>query len=202
MSRVAAQASTEVDESRGARGLGWLLGVAGVLGLIASVQLAVDTARIAADPGTALSCDVNAFVSCTAVMQSDEAELLGFPNAYLGIVGFAGLAVIGVLLVRRVELPALVWVALQVGVTAAIVFATWLQAHSIFGIGRLCPYCLVVWAVSIPTFVYVTARNARTWWPRSAVARMFDDWALLVTLVWFVVLGSVIWFTFGTTLWA
>ena len=35
----------------------------------------------------------------------------------------------------------------------------WLVFQSLYIIGALCPYCMVVWAVVIPLFWYVTARN-------------------------------------------
>ena len=40
-----------------------------------------------------------------------------------------------------------------------MVFVHWLIYQSVFVIGALCPYCMVVWAVTIPTFFYVTVHN-------------------------------------------
>ena len=52
------------------------------------------------------------------------------------------------------------WAGLQLGVIAGIVFVHWLMFQSLYRIGALCPYCVVVWAVTIPLFWYVTLHNA------------------------------------------
>ena len=43
--------------------------------------------------------------------------------------------------------------------TAALGLVAWLVFQSLYRIGALCPYCMVVWVVVIPTFWYVTLRN-------------------------------------------
>jgi len=50
---------------------------------------------------------------------------------------------------------------LQVGVTFGVLFVHWLMFQSLYEIGALCPYCMVVWAVMIPIFWYTTLRNIR-----------------------------------------
>ena len=42
----------------------------------------------------------------------------------------------------------------------------WLIFNSLYRIGALCPYCMVVWAVTIPLFWYVTLRNLHAAMPR------------------------------------
>ena len=39
------------------------------------------------------------------------------------------------------------------------IIGAWLVFQSLYRIGALCPYCMVVWVVVIPTFWYVTLRN-------------------------------------------
>lgn len=51
------------------------------------------------------------------------------------------------------------WAGLQVGATFAMVFVHWLIFQSLYEIGKLCPWCMVVWSVTIPTFLFVTVRN-------------------------------------------
>lgn len=199
---------TQQDEMREARyetssrGFGLLLLIGGALGLAAAFQLTVDKMALAENGSKALSCDVNAFVSCSGVMQSPQAEAFGFANSLLGIIGFALVVALGAILLLAVVLPGSVWVALQVGTLFGIGFVTWLQFQSIFQIGKLCPLCIVVWAVTIPIFVYVTTRNARTYFPENAAARFLGNWTLLIVLLWYVTLAAVIWFQFGSTLWA
>ena len=38
-------------------------------------------------------------------------------------------------------------------------FVHWLIFQSLYRIHALCPYCMVVWAVTIPIFWYVTLHN-------------------------------------------
>jgi hypothetical protein len=51
-----------------------------------------------------------------------------------------------------------------------VVFVHWLIFQSAFVIGALCPYCMVVWAVTIPTFFYVTVHNLTARQPRQGSA--------------------------------
>jgi uncharacterized membrane protein len=51
------------------------------------------------------------------------------------------------------------WLGLQAGATLGVVFVHWLIFQSLYRIGALCPYCMVVWAVTVPIFWYVTLHN-------------------------------------------
>lgn len=184
----------------------WMMLVAGVVGLLAAATLTIEKVRYLTDltegrkPTT--NCDLNAFVSCGGVINTPEASAFGFPNPIIGIVGFSVVLTLAVLLLAGVRLPGFVWAGLQAGVLFGIGFVTWLQYQSIYDIGKLCPWCMVVWTVMIPLFVLVTARNLRAFAPRSAVSRFLSNWTLLVVVLWYVALLSAIWFRFGENLWA
>jgi uncharacterized membrane protein len=140
---------------------GMLLLVAGLLGLAAAFALTVEKIAVLQDPGYVPICSINALLSCTSVMTSPQAEAFGFPNPLLGLIGFSVLAATGAALLAEARLRAWFWAGLQVGLTAAFVFVHWLIAQSVFDIGALCPYCLIVWAVTAPAFWYTTLRNLR-----------------------------------------
>lgn len=53
------------------------------------------------------------------------------------------------------------WLGLQAGTTAAVVFIHWSIFQSLYRIDALCPYCMVVWVVTIPLFWYTTLHNLR-----------------------------------------
>lgn len=186
--------------------VGWVLAVGGAIGMFAAFVLSADKVGLleAQLDGTQknLPCDLSAFVSCSSVIASSESEAFGFPNSFIGIAGFAGVLMLGVLLIAKVELPRFVWAGLQVGVLFGIGFVTWLQYQSIYDIGKLCPYCMVVWSVMIPIFVNVTAANLRRFVPQAAITRFVSNWTLMIVLLWYVVVASAIWFKFGETLWA
>jgi uncharacterized membrane protein len=196
----------ELSTTEQSRGLAWLMTIGGALALYAATILTVDKITLLQDKidgkTTQLSCNLNAFVSCSSVMNSDEAHVFGFANSIIGIAAFSVVLTLGVLMLARVELPELAWIGLQAGVLFGIGFVTWLQGQSIYDIGKLCPWCMVVWAVTIPLFVFVTARNLRSWIPGSAISRFVSDWTFLIVVLWYVAVIAAIWFKFGSDLWA
>ena len=48
------------------------------------------------------------------------------------------------------------WVCFWAGIAFAFAFVIWLIGQSIYVLGTLCPWCMVTWAVTIPTFYVVT----------------------------------------------
>lgn len=192
----------ETDVHTNLRNPGWLMTIGGAIGLAAAFILTVDKFSLLKNPEETFSCDLNAFVSCAGVMGSEQSEAFGFANSILGLIGFTIVIALGVLVIARTDLPAFVWAGLQAGVLFGIGFVTWLQYQSIYEIGKLCPWCMVVWTVMIPIFVTVTARNLRAFAPRSALTRFVSDWTLLIIVLWYVAVAAAIWFKFGENLWA
>ncbi|MGH1561264.1 vitamin K epoxide reductase family protein [Mumia sp. DW29H23] len=186
-----------VDATGTRSALAWLMAVGGVIGVLASGILTYDKLKLLENPGANLSCSLNAWVDCGGVVSSSQSSIFGFPNTFLGLVGFAVVTTLGVLLLAGTRLPEWFWAGLQVGVVFAIGLIFFLQYTSIFTLVKLCPYCMVVWTVTIPLFVSVTARNLRSWAPTSAITRFVSNWTLLIVLLWYVAVVSVIWFQFG-----
>jgi uncharacterized membrane protein len=79
----------------------------------------------------------------------------------IGIAGFAIIATVGAGMLAGAVFKRWFWLGLQAGVAFAVGFVTWLQFETIFRIQALCPYCMVVWAVTIPIFWYTTLYNLR-----------------------------------------
>ena len=165
----------------------------GVLGLAAAFALIVDKIRILADPSFTPSCDLNPIVSCGSVMVSEQAEVFGFPNPLIGLVAFAAVVTLGIVLALGATLPRLVHVALALGSLAGLVFVHWLAYQTLYEINALCPWCLVVWAVTIPTAVWSTlvAAGAGTSRVPGVVERLWNVRFLLV-LAWYLVLAGAI----------
>jgi hypothetical protein len=65
----------------------------------------------------------------------------------------------GALLFAGVALPRSMWLGLNIGALAGMAFVVWLVIQSLYVIGALCPWCMVVWAVTIPIFWQVTTDN-------------------------------------------
>ncbi|MFG2580790.1 vitamin K epoxide reductase family protein [Streptomyces malaysiensis] len=143
------------------RRIGRLLALTGAIGWLASFQLTVDDWRLLKDPAYRPPCDISPIVSCGSVMSSPEGSVFGFPNMLLGLGAFAAVAGLGLAVLGGARLHRALWLALNTGALAGVVFVHWLIYQSLFVLGRLCPYCAVVWAVTIALFWYVTLRNLR-----------------------------------------
>lgn len=152
------------------RRAGWVLTGSAALGLAAAFALAVEKVLLLRDPFYVPSCSFDERFSCATVMQSAQSEVFGFPNPYLGLVGFTVVLTLGVGLVAGVGYPRWIWGGLAAGVVAATGFVGWLAYQSIVVIGALCPYCMVVWAVVavLLVTVLVTRPGSRSGLPPPA----------------------------------
>jgi uncharacterized membrane protein len=142
-----------------ARILPSILLIGGIIGVLCAGILTTEKIQLLGHPNAALGCDLNPIVACGPVINTDQASAFGFPNPFIGLAGFAALATIGAALLAGAAFKRWFWLGLQAGVTFAVGFVTWLQFETIFRIKALCPFCMVVWAVTIPIFWYVTLYN-------------------------------------------
>ena len=92
-------------------------------------------------------------------MQTWQSSIFGFPNMFIGIVAFAIIITTGMALISGAVFARWYWIGLQLGVTLGFAFATWLWSQALYSIHVLCPLCMVVWAVMIPLFIWLTIRN-------------------------------------------
>ena len=167
----------------------WWVLIAGAIGLFASMTLTVEKIKILLNPSYVPSCNINPIVSCGSVMVTPQASILGFPNPILGIVGFTVVVVTGVLAVAKVRLPQWYWVGLAIGILVGAAFVHWLIFQSLYRIGALCPYCMVVWAVTITLLVVVSSIALRPVLESrdSTVARVVYQWRWSIAALWFTV---------------
>jgi uncharacterized membrane protein len=133
--------------------------VAGVVGLLASLELSIDAVRLAEDPLADLSCNISSTISCATVGLSWQASLLGFPNAFLGLITQPVMITMAVAALGGVRFPRWFMLAAQAGFTVGLVFAIWLFLQSYFVIGALCPYCMVLYVTTIMAFAALTRIN-------------------------------------------
>lgn len=150
------------DASAGIRRLGVWLVVAGILGFAAAFELTVDKIRLLIDPAFVPSCNLSPILSCGSVMRTAQASVFGFANSIIGVGAFAVVAAIGFGILAGARFRGWYWIGLQLGALFGIGFVHWLAFQSMFRIGALCPWCMVVWTVTIPTFLSVTAYVTRT----------------------------------------
>jgi uncharacterized membrane protein len=197
-----------------ARGLrhanGWIFGTmlfSACLSLLASFVLSIDAVKLAADPATSLSCNINATLSCGTVATSWQAKLFGFPNAFLGLVAEPVVITIAVAGLGRVRFPRWFMFTAQVVYTLGLIFAYWLFYQSMFNSGALCPWCLLVtvsttlvWA----TLTHVNVRDNNLLLPRrirSALKSAIDaDLDAIAVIIWLLILTLAVVMKYGNTL--
>lgn len=162
----------------------WVL-IAGLLGLAAAVTLTIEKIELLINPDYVPSCSINPVLSCGSVMSTPQASLFGFPNPLIGIAAFAVVLVTGVLAVARVPLPRWYWAGLTAGALAGTVFVHWLIFQSLYRIGALCPYCMVVWAVTIPLLVVTAGIALAPAHSGSRVVAALYSWRWSLVALWF-----------------
>ncbi|OZG60495.1 Vitamin K epoxide reductase family protein [Bifidobacterium lemurum] len=123
--------------------------VASAVALGASFVLAAETLQLARHPESVLGCDVNSVVSCSAVAQSWQAEIikfggLSYPNAFFGIAAESVFVTVAVIGMAKVAVPRWFAVCTWFGGLAALAYAYWLFSQSMFVIQALCPWCLTL----------------------------------------------------------
>jgi uncharacterized membrane protein len=143
------------------RFLPYLLLIGGLLGLLAAFVLTVDKIKILEDPSYVPSCNISPILSCGSVMVTDQASAFGVPNALFGIAGYAVIAAIGAAMLAGAKFKRWFWRWVGLGTLAGVLFVHWLFYQTVYNIGSLCPYCMVVWVVTIPLFWYVLLYNLR-----------------------------------------
>jgi uncharacterized membrane protein len=145
-----------------ARSTAWVLTVGGVVGTAAAFALVLDRIALLKDPAFVPSCSISPLLSCGSVMTSPQAEVFGFPNPLIGLVAFPIVTTVGVIALAGGTIPRWVWLGLQAGTVGGLVFVHWLIIQSLYVIGTLCPYCMIVWLVTISVFCYTTLHNLTT----------------------------------------
>lgn len=176
--------------------LGVFLVVAGVIGFFAAFRLTVDKVGTYINPDVAPSCNAGVLVQCGVNLKSWQGSLFGFPNPVLGVGGWVVVVLIGVLILSGARFARWFWIALNIGMAGALALVIWLISQSIFVLGTLCPWCMVTWAVTIPTFLIVTFANgmngrfggsART---RSVFKGLYG-WLPIITILCYLVIAVI-----------
>ncbi|GAA4353475.1 vitamin K epoxide reductase family protein [Microbacterium rhizosphaerae] len=139
----------------------WLI-VAGVIGWWAAFQLTLEKFHLLENPGSKASCDISILVQCGKNLGSWQGSAFGFPNPIIGLTAWMAPVVVGVAILAGARFAAWFWVLFWLGFVFAFGFVCWLITQSIFVLLTLCPWCMVTWAVTIPSFYAVTLHLFRT----------------------------------------
>ena len=129
--------------------------IAGIVGWWAAYSLTMERLQLLADPGSTASCDFSVLIQCGKNLDSWQGSVFGFPNPILGLTGWMAPVVVGMALLAGARFARWFWWLFTLGTAGAFAFVVWLIAQSIFSLSTLCPWCMVTWAVTIPTFYAV-----------------------------------------------
>lgn len=165
----------------------WMI-IAGIIGWIAAFSLTIEKFDKLMNATEAASCDFSVIVQCSANLDSAQGSVFGFPNPLLGIAGWIAPIVVGVAILAGARFARWFWWMFAAGITFAFAFVIWLIGQSIFVLSTLCPWCMVTWLVTIPTFYAVwvhmlrsgaVSRSAKV----RAVGAALGPWVPLMTLL-------------------
>ena len=202
--------SAPATPTRGRDTAVWVVMLASSLAsLVASFVLSVEALTLAENPGASLSCDINATISCGTVANSWQAQLFGFPNAFLGMIAEPVVITVAVAALGGVRFPRWFMLAAQTVYTLGLALAYWLFYESMFDIGALCPWCLVITVATTLVFfemTHINIRDGNLYLPRrvqrlaeSAVDAHVD---LMTVIAWLLTLALLVVLKYGEALFA
>jgi uncharacterized membrane protein len=183
--------------------------VASVASLVASFVLSVEALTLAENPNADLGCDINAVISCGTVADSWQSHVLGFPNAFLGLMTEPVVITIAVAGLAGVRFPRWFMLAAQVVYTIGLAFAYWLFQQAMFDIGALCPWCMLITLATTLVFfemTYINIRDDNLYLPRRVQSALTgfirSNLDLVLVVVWLLVLVLVVVLKYGEALFA
>lgn len=179
----------------------WILLIGGALGLFAATMLTIDKIELLKNPDALFVCDLNPIFSCGSVMDSEQAEAFGFSNTIIGVFGFSTVATIGAGILAGAKYKKWFWQGLQLGTIFGIGFVHWLIYQSIYDIRALCLYCMVVWTVMIPIFLYTTIynlqeKNIKLGKNHKKIVALLSDHHPKILLTWYLLIIGLIIYKF------
>lgn len=168
--------------------------IAGAIGWFAAFELLTEYIKTLESPDYIPNCSVSLLVTCGPNMDSWQGSLFGFSNTIIGVSAFVAPIAVGVALLAGARFARWFWVVYQLGLLAGFVFVIWLFSQSVFSLGTLCPWCMVVWAVTIPLFWITLSRPyASGLVPVSDRARSafqaLSSWAWVAILLTFLIIA-------------
>lgn len=169
--------------------------VAGVAGWTVSFLLYHEYVGQLSGGDALISCNISPVVTCGPNLLSPGGNLLGFSNSIIGLVLFTGpifAAVSG--LAAPEGLRTWFWRTFAVFVTGAFLLVHFFAYRSVFEYSSLCPWCMIIWLVTIPLFFSVAGWTLRAgiWGTRDGAQRLGElilSWLPLIVIVDYLVIA-------------
>jgi uncharacterized membrane protein len=188
----------------------WIFGTMlafGIVGLIASFVLAIEEFHLLKNPDAVLTCSFNLVLNCSTVMKTWQASVFGFPNMFIGLMGYPVVITTAIIGLTTRNLPRLFWQIANVCYALGAVFAYWLFFNSLYSIEVLCPWCLIVTfstTILLATMTHYTLKENHFGLSdrlNSRVQAILDkDIGKIITASWIVLLVALVFIKFGDAL--
>jgi uncharacterized membrane protein len=188
----------------------WIFGTMltfGIVGLVASFTLAVEEFHLLKNPDAVLSCSFNLVLNCSAVMKTWQASVFGFPNMFIGLMGYAVVITVAVVALAGATLPRWFWLAANTCYFLGAIFAYWLFFNSLYVIEVLCPWCLIVTLATTILLATITNYNLRenTFGFSKSIHKkiqtiLANDVSKVITAAWIVLMIALVFIKFGDSL--
>lgn len=176
---------------RATRAYAWGIIIFSTIALVFSALLIYERIYTLEDPTHIPACTINAFITCSDVMDTPQAKVLfGIPNTIFGVIGYSVYLTLGVVMLSGFQPPRWMWYGMLLGTILAAVASHWLFYQSIFVIVALCPYCSAVWASSMGMFISTVVTLYRRRREAHGLPVSQDVW--LPTVIWLVWLAAII----------
>jgi len=183
--------------------------IGGVIGLFAAFTLTLDKLHLLENPDTVLACSINVVLNCSAVMETPQSEILGFPNMLIGLMAFSVIITIAVLGLAKVRFPRWILIAASIGFLLDISFSYWLFFQSVYVIQILCPWCLLVTfsqTLVFSGFLHFNLREntfkLKTHLNKQVQKFLDGGYHLMIVLVWLALMVVLVYLQFGEALFA
>lgn len=188
------------------RPYGLLMVILGAIGLIMSTILLMEKFTMAEDPDYIPTCTFNSVLSCGSILDSSQAALFVIPNPILGIIGFTCVIAVGMAVLAEAQFAPWFWILFLAGTFLALVFIHWLAYESLWSLNALCPWCMVVWTVTIPIFWFSLLHIMAPEDPQETTTSSEKFWNFcvkyreVILVVWYLIFFFTIWARFGNAL--
>lgn len=139
-----------------------------------------------------ISCNISPIVTCGPNLLSPGGNLLGFSNSIIGLTLFLGPIFAGVsALAAPGGLRAWFWRVFAVFVAGAFLLVHFFAYRSVFEYGSLCPWCMVIWLLTIPLFFTVAGWTLRegVWGGGRRAGAVILSWLPLIVIVDYLVIA-------------
>lgn len=167
--------------------------VAGLIAWVVSFLLYLEYIGQLTDAPPLVSCDINPIVTCGPNLLSPAGNLLGFTNAIIGMMAFVGPILAGVgALAAPGGMRAWYWRIFSLCVLGGFALVHFFAYRSVFEFGSLCPWCMVIWLMTIPLFWSTAAWSLRAGvWGESlrGAGAAIGRWMVLIVVLDYAVIA-------------